>query len=87
MLWYSWKMALLALLIIPPFVLLALIATPFLQKNSREIFNYLVGESSYLIEALTGVRTVKSLAVEQTVRWHWEELLNKSECDKLFEMF
>ena len=78
MLWYSWKMALLALLIIPPFVLLALIATPFLQKNSREIFNSLVGESSYLIEALTGVRTVKSLAVEQTVPWHWEELLNKS---------
>ncbi len=78
MLWYSWKMALLALLIIPPFVLLALIATPFLQKTSREIFNSLVGESSYLIEALTGVRTVKSLAVEQTVRWHWEELLNKS---------
>jgi ABC-type bacteriocin/lantibiotic exporter with double-glycine peptidase domain len=57
---------------------LALIATPFLQKTSREIFNSLVGESSYLIEALTGVRTVKSLAVEQTVRWHWEELLNKS---------
>jgi len=78
MLWYSWKMALLALLIIPPFVLLALIATPFLQKTSREIFNSLVGESSYLIEALTGVRTVKSLAVEQTVRWHWEELLHKS---------
>jgi HlyB family type I secretion system ABC transporter len=78
MLWYSWKMALLALVIVPPFVLLALIATPFLQKTSRDIFNSLAGESSYLIEALTGVRTVKSLAVEQTVRWHWEELLNKS---------
>ncbi|WP_293029990.1 MULTISPECIES: ABC transporter transmembrane domain-containing protein [unclassified Moorena] len=34
-------------------------------------------ESSYLIEVLSGVRTVKSTAVEQTVRWHWEELLNK----------
>lgn len=78
MFWYSWKMALGALIIIPPFVLLALIATPFLQKVSREIFTNLSAESSYLIEALTGVRTVKSLAVEQTVRWHWEELLNKS---------
>ncbi|MEA5603415.1 peptidase domain-containing ABC transporter [Nostoc sp. UHCC 0252] len=77
MFWYSWKMALLILLIIPPFVLLALIATPFLQKNSREIFNGAAKESSYLIEALTGVRTVKATAVEQTVRWHWEELLNK----------
>lgn len=78
MFWYSWKMALLTLVIVPPFVLLALIATPFLQKTSRKIFNTMAAESSYLIEALTGVRTVKSLAVEQTVRWHWEELLHKS---------
>lgn len=77
MFWYSWKMALLVLVIIPPFALLALIATPFLQKISREIFNAVAKESSYLIEALTGVRTVKATAVEQTVRWHWEELLNK----------
>jgi ATP-binding cassette subfamily B protein len=78
MFWYSWKMALLALLIVPPFVLLALVATPFLQKTSRQIFNTINAQRSYLIEALTGVRTVKSLAVEQTVRWHWEELLHKS---------
>lgn len=77
MFWYSWKMALLALVIVPPFLLLAWFATPFLQKVSREIFNTLVHEQRYLIEALTGVRTVKSMAVEQTVRWHWEELLNK----------
>ncbi|MEH1848322.1 MAG: peptidase domain-containing ABC transporter [Nostoc sp.] len=77
MFWYSWKMALLVLVIIPPFFLLALIATPFLQKISREIFNAVAKESSYLIEALSGVRTVKSTAVEQTVRWHWEELLSK----------
>ncbi|KAB8334888.1 ATP-binding cassette domain-containing protein [Scytonema tolypothrichoides VB-61278] len=77
MFWYSWKMALLALVIIPPFFLLALIATPFLQKISREIFHAVTNESSYLIEIMTGVRTVKSTAVEQTVRWHWEELLHK----------
>ncbi len=78
MFWYSWKMALLALAIVPPFFLLALIATPFLQRISREIFNAHSNEGSYLIEALTGVRTVKSTAVEHTVRWHWEELLNKA---------
>lgn len=77
MFWYSWKMALLALVIVPPFALLALITTPFLQRISREIFNAVAQESSYLIEALTGLRTVKATAVEQTVRWHWEELLNK----------
>ncbi|MBD2169096.1 ATP-binding cassette domain-containing protein [Calothrix membranacea FACHB-236] len=78
MFWYSWQMALLALLIVPPFLLLALIATPFLKKVSREIFSAYSQESSYLIEAISGVRTVKSTAVEQTVRWHWEELLHKA---------
>ena len=51
MFWYSWKMAFLALVIVPPFALLALIATPFLQKISREIFSAYAKESSYLIEA------------------------------------
>ncbi len=78
MFWYSWKMALVALAILPPFLFLALIATPFLQKISREIFGAMAKQSSYLIEALTGVHTVKSMAVEQEVRWHWEELLNHS---------
>ncbi len=78
MFWYSWKMALLALVIVPPFLLLALIATPFLQKISREIFGAVAEENSYLIESLNGVRTVKSMSVEQTVRWRWEEFLNKS---------
>ncbi|MCF2152118.1 peptidase domain-containing ABC transporter [Desmonostoc muscorum LEGE 12446] len=77
MFWYSWKMALLVLAIVPPFFLLALIATPFLKRISREIFNEIVKEQSYLIEALTGIRTVKSTAVEQSVRWHWEGLLGK----------
>ncbi|BBD70781.1 cyclic nucleotide-regulated ABC bacteriocin/lantibiotic exporter [Nostoc commune NIES-4072] len=78
MFWYSWKMALLVLVIVPPFVLLALIATPFLQRVSREIFSAYNEETAYLIQSLTGIRTVKSMAVEQSVRWHWEELFGKS---------
>lgn len=78
MVWYSWRLALLVLVVVPLFLGLALLTTPFLRRISREIFNTVVGESSYLIECLTGVRTIKSMAVEQTVRWHWEELLNRS---------
>ena len=76
MLWYSWQMALMTLLIVPPFFLLAVIATPFLQRISREIFTAVAKENSYLIEALTGIRSIRSMAVEQTVRWRWEEQLN-----------
>lgn len=78
MVWYSWRLALLVLVVVPLFLGLALLTTPFLRRISREIFNTVVVESSYLIESLTGVRTIKSMAVEQTVRWHWEELLNQS---------
>jgi len=78
MFWYSWKMALLTLAIVPPFVLLALIATPFLQRVSREIFGAHNEETGYLIQSLTGIRTVKSMAVEMSVRWHWEELFGQS---------
>lgn len=77
MFWYSWKMALLSLVIVPPFALLALVATPFLRKISREIFSASASENSYLIQSLTGVSTIKSMAVEQTVRWKWEEHLNE----------
>ncbi|AUB35009.1 ABCB-BAC, ATP-binding cassette, subfamily B, bacterial [Nostoc flagelliforme CCNUN1] len=78
MFWYSWKMALLVLVIVPPFVLLALIATPFLQRVSREIFSAYNEETGYLIQSLTGIRTIKSMAVEQSVRWKWEEFFGKS---------
>ncbi|WP_017314975.1 peptidase domain-containing ABC transporter [Mastigocladopsis repens] len=76
MFWYSWQMALLALLVVPPFFLLALVATPFFHRINREVFNALAKENSYLIQSLTGIRSIRSMAVEQTVRWHWEELLN-----------
>jgi ATP-binding cassette subfamily B protein len=78
MFYYSWKMALLALVIVPPFFFLALIATPFLQKISRDIFTATAKEQSYVIEAFSGIATVKSMAVEHRVRWKWEEYLNKA---------
>ncbi|MCC5608962.1 peptidase domain-containing ABC transporter [Nostoc sp. CHAB 5834] len=77
MFWYSWQMALLVLLIVPPFFLLALFSTSILRRLSREIFTAGAEENSYLIQSLTGIRSVRSMAIEQTVRWRWEELLNK----------
>jgi ATP-binding cassette, subfamily B, bacterial HlyB/CyaB len=78
MFWYSWKMALLVLTIVPPFVALALIATPFLKRVSRDIFNAMNAESSYLIQSLVGIRTIKSMAIEHPVRWKWEGLFGKA---------
>jgi HlyB family type I secretion system ABC transporter len=74
---YSWKLALVTLISIPPFLILTFASTPFLKKMSREVFNASNDENTYLIEALNGVRTIKSMSVEKSVRWNWEERLNK----------
>ena len=76
MFWYSWKMALFVLVTVPPFFIVALASTSILRRISREVFNAGSKENSYIIESLTGIRTVRSLSIEQTVRWRWEELLN-----------
>ena len=78
MFWYSWKMALLILLIVPPFIILALVATPFLKRVSREIFAAHAEETAYLIQSLTGISTVKSMAVEHSVQWNWEDFFGKA---------
>ncbi|MBW4559433.1 MAG: peptidase domain-containing ABC transporter [Trichormus sp. ATA11-4-KO1] len=77
MFWYSASMALISLAIIPPFFILALVATPFFRRINREAFNASANENSYLIQSLTGISSIRSMAIEQTVRWHWEELLNQ----------
>jgi ABC-type bacteriocin/lantibiotic exporter with double-glycine peptidase domain len=51
-----------------------LVATPFLRRISREIFQTKTQQESYLIEALTGITTVKALGIERLVRWRWEDL-------------
>ena len=78
MLWYSWKLSLLALVVIPVFVIITVIFTPFLLKVSRENFTAKAKEQGYLIQALGGVGTIKSMGVERNVRWRWEDLINES---------
>jgi HlyB family type I secretion system ABC transporter len=78
MLWYSWKLSLMALVVIPMFAITTFLFTPFLLQISRENFLTSTKERSYLIEALTGVGTIKSMGVERNVRWRWEDLMNES---------
>jgi HlyB family type I secretion system ABC transporter len=77
MFWYSWPMAALALMLIPILGAVTLGFGPFLRQISREEFTARTQESSYLIEALSGVGTVKSMGLERRVRWHWEHLFSR----------
>ncbi len=75
MLYYNWRLTLLVLGLIPPIIILTLVATPLLRKLSRERFNAAADQNSSLVEMMTGVATVKAVAAEQQIRWRWEDLL------------
>lgn len=76
MFWYSWKLSLMALSIIPILTLITLVTTPMMKRLSREIFTARTTEGSLLIESFTGISTIKSLGIENIIRWKWEEKLN-----------
>ncbi len=78
MFYYNQKLTLLVLALIPPIAILTLIATPFLRKVSREVFNATAEQNSSLVEMMTGISTVKATATEKELRWRWEEDLTKS---------
>jgi len=75
MVYYNWRLALLVLALIPPIVILTLVATPFLRQVSREVFNEGAKQNSSLVEMITGVATIKATAAEREMRWRWEDQL------------
>lgn len=77
MFYYNWKLSLLALLFIPLFSALTLVFTPIMKKVSRETFQAGAETQSYIVESVSGISTVKALAVEKPVRWKWEEKLQR----------
>ncbi|WP_186708984.1 ABC transporter transmembrane domain-containing protein [Euhalothece natronophila] len=77
MLYYNWRLTLLVIAIIPPIILLTIVATPWLRKVSRQVFNHSAEQNSALVEMMTGVETLKMTASEQDLRWRWEDYLTE----------
>jgi subfamily B ATP-binding cassette protein HlyB/CyaB len=51
--------------------------TPELRRRLEEKFQMMATSNSYLVEAVTGAQTVKSLAVEGNMQNRWEEHLGR----------
>ncbi len=75
MLFYSTKLTLVTLASIPILVLISALVTPVLKSRLDEKFNCGAESQSYLVEAVTGVQTIKSFAIEPTAQKKWERLL------------
>ena len=78
MAYYNWHLTLLVLALIPPIVILTVVASPFLRQVSREIFNESAQQNSSLVEMITGVATLKAAAAERELRWLWEDRLTST---------
>jgi subfamily B ATP-binding cassette protein HlyB/CyaB len=75
MFYYSIKLTFIALAAVPFFALLSIIVTPLLRARLKHKFECNAESQSYMVETVTGIQTVKSLAVEPQLNMRWEGLL------------
>ncbi len=76
MFFYSATLTLVALAALPLFAALSAVVTPILRHRLDERFNRGADTQSYLVEAVSGVQTVKSFSLEPEVQKKWEGLLS-----------
>lgn len=74
-LYYSWMLTLIVLVMIPLFVILNLIVAPIFKRLINDKFLIGSENQSFLIEAITGIHTVKSSSVENNFIRRYEEML------------
>lgn len=75
MLLYSVKLTLVALAFIVAIATIYLLVTPELRRRLEEKFQMGALSNSYLVESVTGMQTVKSLAIEGAMQKRWEDYL------------
>ena len=77
MLYYSVPLTLIALVIIPLYLLQTLWAYPIYQKKIEAVWRTGSARQSFLVEAVTGMQTIKALAIEPQFNRKWERLINR----------
>jgi subfamily B ATP-binding cassette protein HlyB/CyaB len=75
MFWYSASLTLVVVLSIPCYAIISLVITPMLRSRVQEKFQRNAANQSMLVENLSGIQTLKAMAVEPQVRMRWEEQL------------
>ena len=74
--YYSPTLTWIVLATIPAYVLLSIFITPILRKRLDEKFKHGAANTAFLTESITGIGTVKSMAVEPQMRRKLEDHLS-----------
>lgn len=77
MFYYSVPLTLIALIALPLYLVQNMIATPIYRERLHATWASGAESNAFLVEAITGVHTVKSLALEPQFNYKWEMLLAK----------
>lgn len=72
---YSKLLATIVLVSMPCYVIVATILRPLVREKVKERFFRSAASNTFLVESIFGMHTIKSLAVEPSLRIHWEERL------------
>lgn len=75
MAYYSWSLTLLALLPLPIYLMQNILVTPIYKKRLNEYWQTGAMSNAFLVEAVTGAATIKSLAIEPQLIKRWEKLV------------
>ena len=75
MLWYSAKLTLIVVVSIPLYAALSMFFTPIIRARLNEKFNRSAENQSFLVETISGINTVKAMAVEPRWVHKWEQQL------------
>ncbi|AIF49858.1 peptidase domain-containing ABC transporter [Pelosinus sp. UFO1] len=74
---YSGVLSLAALVALPLYIILNIVVTPIFRRRLNDKFTAGTENQAFLIEAVTGIQTVKSLAIEPHFVQKWEQLLTR----------
>lgn len=74
---YSVKLTLIFLGFVGLIGIIYFTVTPVLRRRLETKFQMAAASNSYLVEAVTGIQTVKSLAIEGSMQKKWEENLSR----------
>ncbi len=75
MYYYSPTLTYIVLGAIPFYILLSVVVTPLLKSRVEEKFNRGAENQAFLVESVSGMETIKSMAVEPQLQRRWEEQL------------
>ena len=75
MLWYSAWLTLIVVVSIPIYVLISLVFTPVIRERLNEKFNKGSENQSFLVETISGIDTLKAMAVEPRWTQKWDKQL------------